>query len=876
MTVIDHETTNLDAALAYAARGWRVIPVPPGHKYPQGFPRWQQEGTTDPAKITAWWSASPDHGIGVLTGAASGLWVLDVDVADDKTGDETLAELEDAYGPLPATYEVVTGTGGRHLYFAWPTDGTDVRNSASGRLGADLDVRGEGGFVVAPPTIHPNGRPYEVEASSPDDLAEAPEWVLALLAEPTPARPVVLDQGPVGDRPGDRWAAATSWADLLAPDGWTLSHTDASGEQHWVRPGKDPRQGTSATVGYKGSDVLKVFTSSHPQLAAECTYTKLGYLAATVHGGDHAAAARSLAQMGYRSETPTSGAIVLAAHDTPAPTPDDPWVDPIPLGGENVLPPFPVHVLPDWMADYAEEVADDLQVAVDLPAVLGLGALSTLCSGHLKVNVRGRWVENANLYLVVAMPPSTGKSPAYKAMCGPVSDLELEHQRMVRADIAANADLVDSIEAELKRTKSMADIDRDTLAEIRERLFTALDSPTVLPKLTIGDATPEALAKLISDNGGRIAIHSTEGGVFDLMAGRYSDKSNLDVYLQAWSGDRMDTARIGREGNLAPEALLTMVLTVQPMVLGALADRPELAGRGLTARFMYSIPPDTLGSRDLSLRPPPDAATRAAYEHGLLTLGRKMLGWETPATLSLANDAAQHYTDWRQGLEERRVPGGDLRPMAEWTGKLESSVLRAAALLHVAHGHRHGDPVTLTTMAMAITLGEYWLAHAAHVHDMWGTSPAITAARATLSWASTRKLEGDEDRLRFTVRDLFKANRSRFKHADDTLVPLGVLLERGWLRVVDGGPLTTQRNKRSVEVALHPEFSTVSARSARSVLKDKIETLSLSLQKETRERTHAQNAQNAQNTNPADHGDEDAQNAQNPPPVDNDDEDGLF
>ena len=65
---------------------------------------------------------------------------------------------------------------------------------------------------------------------------------------------------------------------------------------------------------------------------------------------------------------------------------------------------------------------------------------------------------------------------------------------MVRADIAANADLVDSIEAELKRTKSMADIDRDTLAEIRERLFTALDSPTVLPKLTIGDATPEALA----------------------------------------------------------------------------------------------------------------------------------------------------------------------------------------------------------------------------------------------------------------------------------------------------------------------------------------------------------------------------------------------
>lgn len=148
------------AAHRYAARGWRVIPVPPGEKYPRGFPNWQTVGTTDLATIDAWWTTNPDHGIGILTGPESGIFVLDVDVADGKAGDETLHDLERLWGDLPATPTVRTGSGGLHYYFAWPT-GADIRNSASGTLGPGLDIRGAGGFVVAPPSIHPNGHPYE-------------------------------------------------------------------------------------------------------------------------------------------------------------------------------------------------------------------------------------------------------------------------------------------------------------------------------------------------------------------------------------------------------------------------------------------------------------------------------------------------------------------------------------------------------------------------------------------------------------------------------------------------------------------------------------------------------------------------------------------
>ncbi len=866
-------TGNLDAALAYARRGWRVIPIPPGLKYPQGHPAWQREGSTDEAKIRHWWGQAPDHGIGIITGAASGIWALDVDVADGKTGDDTLAEHEAAYGPLPATREHLTGSGGRHILFAWPTDGQTIRNSASGRLGPGLDVRGEGGFIVAPPSIHANGHPYSVEAAAPDRCVQAPGWMLTMLQDPEPAP----RNHPAGearsDRPGDIWAAATSWAQILEPDGWTLHHTDRAGEDHWTRPGKQRRDGTSATTGYKGSDVLKVFTSSlgPAGLDPEGTYTKIGYLAATRHGGDHSAAASALRADGHHGPpSPDLEGLIGASLRDDAPTgtttaPDEPWPEPIPLGANIALPPFPTHVLPDWIADHAEEVAVDLQVPVDLPALLAIGALSTLCAGHLKLNVRGRWTEHANLYIVIAMPPSTGKSPAYKAMCSAVTELETEHARQTRATVAANQDIVDSIEGELKRAKALDSPDPRQLVDLRAKLFTAQEQPTATPKLTVGDATPEALAKLIADNGGRIAIHSTEGGVFGLMTGRYSDRTNLDVYLQGWSGDRLDTVRVGREANEAPEAILTMVLTVQPSVIRALADTPELAGRGLTARFMYAVPPDVLGHRDLAFRPATNSGSDDRYHDQMMTIGRRMLSWERPATLHLSDPAAQHYSDWRQALERRRLPDGDLRPMAEWTGKLESSVLRLAVLLHVAHGHPHDAPVEMATITQAISVGEYWLTHAAHVHDLWGSSPDIAMARKILDWA-----EGAGN-ASFTVRQLYAGNRSAFKRADDTLPPLLLLTERGWIRTVDGGPVLTQRNKRSVEFALHPELSTVSARYARSRLRGEKEDHSLSFLSKGDGRPPAQNAQNAQNDATTDR--------DNAPPsvpvaIDSDDDDG--
>lgn len=314
--------TPLEHALWYAARGWRVAPIPPGYKYPHGIDKWQERATVDPTPITKYWSLNPDHGVCIATGEGSGIFVVDID--PDDGGDDSLAALEAKYGALPDTIEAITGGGGRHLVFAWP-GGIEIRNSASGTLGVGIDVRGVGGQFVVAPTVHPDtGRAYEWEVEhSPFDgvaPAEAPAWLLELLAQapggdqPRRERATRAD----GDLPGDRWAASTTWPDVLQGDGWTLhsTHHDAAGGYYemWTRPGKAIRDGASASLYWQGSDVLKVFTSNAQPLQANATYTLFGYEAVMRHGGDHAAAARAM-----RRELGASPTATPSAPATPEP-----------------------------------------------------------------------------------------------------------------------------------------------------------------------------------------------------------------------------------------------------------------------------------------------------------------------------------------------------------------------------------------------------------------------------------------------------------------------------------------------------------------------------------------------------------------------------
>lgn len=159
-------------ALRLAQRGLHVFPCRPRDKRP-ATANGLKDATIDPAVIEQWWREEPTCNIAVTTGAISRIFVVDVDGFEAET---ELRKLEAAHGELPPSVELITARG-RHVYFQWPD--ILVRNSA-GKIAPGVDVRGEGGYVLVPPSIHPSGRQYVWSVDSVRAVAAAPEWLLIL------------------------------------------------------------------------------------------------------------------------------------------------------------------------------------------------------------------------------------------------------------------------------------------------------------------------------------------------------------------------------------------------------------------------------------------------------------------------------------------------------------------------------------------------------------------------------------------------------------------------------------------------------------------------------------------------------------------------
>lgn len=312
-----------EAALGYGELGLRIFPLvwygyatdvpsdPRGADRIVGTPlvKWKEAATSDRHQIAKWWSKWPKAGIGLATGDDVGdedfLFVIDLDRHDPN------ADGVDAWLDLVVQHDyegfegprVLTGGGGEHLYF---TAGTQITN-ARGSLPAGIDVRGSGGYVVLPPSSHKTGRSHEWEIDA--ELGEipvptAPKWLVDVLTtdpdRPEPSENSKSSPDPyadvwkeLDDRPGTDWADRTSWSALLEADGWSFYGNGSDGEELWTRPGKEPREGWSATVNYGGADRLVVHSTT-ANVPAD-SYSKLGYLAFAHFGGDFTAATRSIA-----------------------------------------------------------------------------------------------------------------------------------------------------------------------------------------------------------------------------------------------------------------------------------------------------------------------------------------------------------------------------------------------------------------------------------------------------------------------------------------------------------------------------------------------------------------------------------------------------
>lgn len=500
---------------------------------------------------------------------------------------------------------------------------------------------------------------------------------------------------------------------------------------------------------------------------------------------------------------PPDAADYLTVNDPPAV-----WDEPIPLGQARTLPPFPVDALPGWIADMAIAVAEETQTPVDLAGCVALAALSTAAGGRAVVDVRGGWREPVNVYVVVALPPANRKSAVFSRMTGPLLKVEqVMDENAIAAIVEAETTARLAKAAAEKAANKAATADgakRDELTAEAVALAQAAENIVVPPRpqLVADDATPETVTSLLAEQGGRLAVLSAEGGIFDIIAGRYSGTPNMEVFLKGHAGDMLRVNRQTRREFIESPAL-TMGLAVQPAVLEDIARVRGFDARGLLARFLYSLPESMVGRRKILTDPVP-ADVADTYTRRLSGLVLTLARWTEPAALGLTPDADAVLVARQERTESRLAAGGLLAHNHSWGGKLDGATVRIAGLLHLAAGeHAASAPIEADTMHDAGRIGDYFTHHALAVSDLMGADPARDRARTVLDHLRARKVPV------VSKRDLFSAlSRAEFPTTGDLDPALAMLEDHGWIRPEPGPERRGRGRPPSPRYETHPSLRT--------------------------------------------------------------------
>lgn len=756
--------SKVSYAIAYARKGIKVFPLheiesdrecscgklgcSSAGKHPR-LKDWQTLATLDEGQIANWWRECPNANIGVKCGAESGITVLDV---DGDEGRDTLRALELEHGELPVTPIAITGSGGAHYYFAYEEG---LQNAV--RFAKGLDVRTEGGLVVGVGSA--TKRPYEWEAAfTIGDVqpAKMPEWLVEKIKAGGNSR----RDGQSTRIPNEKIHAGEGRNNFLYIQGRSL------------RLRNFPAEAIRAALAE-----LNRIQCSPPVDAQE--------FESILHSVLHQPDREGFAEKGDSS---------AGGQEQPAE-----WPDPISLDVAQ-LPELPKGLFAPWAEAMIDAVANATETPRELGAMMMLGTLAAVTQHKCVVQVRPGYAEPLNIWPIVPLEPGNRKTSVLLLMAAPLRQWEREQIASLAQKIAEAESTRATAEARIAvlrsqaaRAEGSADY-ADRSAEIAE-LEAALPEVPKIRRLWAQDVTPEALGMLMSENGEAIALISDEGGIFDILAGRYSNGvPNLDLFLQAHAGAPVRVDRGSRTPVMMDSPALTIVLSPQPDLLHGLAQKPGFRGRGLLARFLFLLPGSRLGYRSGNTSPVPQAVLSdyAGHVRALLQLERPESG---PHYIRVSPDALAEWSEFSATVETWMRDGGRFENLRDWGGKLPGAAARIAGLFHCAE-HALQMPhleLSLETMRRALEFAAILSDHALAAFDMMGADVTLKDARKVWNWIQR------ERKPKFTFRDCFNALRGTFPRTADLERPIEVLVERSFIAPIES-PTRAGRPTRLYEV----------------------------------------------------------------------------
>ncbi|MBM7608630.1 hydrogenase maturation factor [Lysinibacillus composti] len=482
------------------------------------------------------------------------------------------------------------------------------------------------------------------------------------------------------------------------------------------------------------------------------------------------------------------------------------WGEPIELDNK-ILPIFNVEIFPDWLKHYIEAVAEETQTPLDAAAMNSIAILSTTIDSKFEIQANGsKWIESLNTYTVIALESSERKTAVYKAFLNPITEYQdKEKERLasiiIEEEVERNTiskkieylkQLYSKEEDQEKSTVIMNDI-KQLAKEVKEET----NPLTKEPKLYSNDITPESIAEVMSVNNERLSILSDEGAeVYQMMAGRYSNKVNLEIYLKAFSGGNVRVDRASGKSISLNNPKLTIGIYIQPSVFQELPI--SFSERGLTQRFLYSIPKSLVGSR----KPNPDKIPKE-IENLFKTNINRLLNLKVESLISLKfDDEAQIYLF--KMLKEIEIMLGNKdnnSAYRNWLGKLCGQIIRVAGLLHIAENIKMNDiprKINLETLLKADSMRDYFIQHAECAFGIIRENENLDDVKYILNKITT--FDRFKGQKKIVYQDLWQLVKRRFSKSRELKRVLHFLEEMNYIKLEkDGRKLIILVNPRIIK-----------------------------------------------------------------------------
>ena len=748
------------------------------------------------------WFTEQRLGIGIVCGPISGnLLVIDFDKQAEQTYQQWLQAVQQQM-PTIADRLAVTKTPrpGFHVWLRTDTEPPgpqvlaytapeprvteanepvlDADGNPIAAPGVLIEVRSTGNYVIAPGSpaaVHPTGNLYQWHQGEPGSIPRVTSEELRLLLDAakrltqyTPqhvARPAITGNVYQGEpRPGDVYNQQTDLLALLLKHGWTEHHR-AGEVVHLTRPGKPVSAGTSATLGAlrspAGKPLLYVFSSSATPFDATHTYDAFAAYTMLEHKGDYSRAA----------------AVVKVQLADQVQQAQQKWnTSSSPKPREYV--PFPVHLLPEPVAQYVTAHADAIGIDAAFVALPMLSVLAGLIGQARRIQLKTDYIEPSVLWTVTIADSSSGKTPGFRAATAPVLHIEKQLQMLRNHRYQQYQENVAQWKQDRQKDKHLPKPEQQPFPD----------------QILMDDITMEALVTVHQDNwkGLLLACDELNGWLSSFNVYRQGKGRDIENWLSLQNGGTViknrqtDGARI-----FLPSTAISVCGGIQPAVASKTLYTPAFIANGLAARFLSARPPSRVVRwTDTEVEPAVtqtmNTLARKLWDlKGIDVAGNQVLGTKQPVDLVFTPDARQAFIDsYEQAADVAEKMEPDQRNLSL---KLRPAAARLALVFSVVQ-QVYADtdatgPVDLTCTQAGIQLAQWFMAelHRNYVAGM--CDHQAESLQAHLSWIREHHPQGiaartlqqyrrgleSADKARLTLQQLVESKYGRFE--GDTFIP---------------------------------------------------------------------------------------------------------